>query len=122
MKMEVKVGDYVSLDTWFSDVWAEVMWVYGDHVTFVQYNKGGTERWTSSVMLGSKCISIREVSTTRPQHASVIYSDREYYGSFGRWALWPTSAREVNEKHLYTSNYRETIPQEKTDACILTDG
>jgi hypothetical protein len=104
--MKIKKGDLVQLDTWFGDVYAEVIKVDFGYIHVVQYNKGGTERWC----IWENVKNVRTVAHTELEKAfvlgkaGVLYLSKEYLGSFGRHKYWGTPASTE-----YYSNRREKL-------------
>src|ERR1700719_4402724 len=67
----IEVGDYISRDSWFKDVWTRVLEVYVciedplrfSHVKVVFYGNHGKSRCVETVYFGD----IRAVNRTRPE-------------------------------------------------------
>jgi hypothetical protein len=110
----VKVGDFINLRNWFSDVWAEVVHVGDGSVQFCQYNKGGNERWLEHSFFPTR--DIRKVAAAdSPEVRSawrggILYAASSYRGGFGQQAEWPTP---LTAESPFSNNRRE-----RNDAAI----
>jgi|WetSurSiteA1Bulk_404760.scaffolds.fasta_scaffold26415_1 hypothetical protein len=110
--MKIEKGDLIQLDSWFGDVWAEVLDNFVDMIVYVMHSKGGEERWTELVIKEK----IRRVAHTEAEKASVLGSanvlhlELEYFGSFGRHKYWGYPANRKasgNHREIYNESRRE---------------
>jgi len=99
-------GDMIQLDSWFGDVWAEVVSANGklgrQHISFCCYSKRGDERWLRSefsdrvrrVVPGGAS----DVDGMRSIGHVLYFADR-YFGAFGQRAMWSTRLQADSRAH-----------------------
>lgn len=106
-------GDMVQLDTWFGDVWAEVVsatdCVGRQHIGFCCYSKGGDERWLRYEFSDSVKRVVpggaSDIDGMR-RLGSVLYFADRYFGGFGQQAMWSTRLQADSRAY---SNCRERM-------------
>lgn len=106
-------GDMIQLDSWFGDIWAEVVSASGklghQHISFCCYSKRGDERWLRSefsdrvrrVVPGGAY----DVDGMRAIGCVLYFADR-YVGAFGQRSTWTTRLQADSRAH---SNCRERM-------------
>lgn len=110
---DIRLGRWLQLDTWFGDVYAEILHFYissaepmkWGSVYFPVYSKGGQERWECS----EPPIRIRRIVDAPPINA-IIYGAVKYRGGWpGHAADWPAP---ITHGKLW-SNRREKLEKGK---------
>lgn len=99
-------GDMIQLDSWFGDVFAEVVSASGrighQHISFCCYSKRGDERWLSSESSDRvRCVvpgGASDVDGMRGLGHVLYFADR-YFGAFGQRALWSTRLQADSRAH-----------------------
>jgi hypothetical protein len=108
-----RAGDMIQLDTWFCDVWAEVVSAFGEPgdqlISFCVYSKRGDERWLRSCFGRDVRRHVKggagDVAGMRCR-GSVLYFADQYFGGFGQEAHWSTRLNAGSRAH---SNWPERM-------------
>lgn len=105
----IKSGDMIQLNTWFGDVWAEVLNVYissdgeWDSVYYCHYSKYGYERCVRDTRI--KNIR-RVISKSEVPKGSIVYMADRKAGHY---------KRQWNTKLTYPSKYGSNSPERHPD-------
>jgi hypothetical protein len=88
---KIETGDFVQLDTWFGDVWAEVTDSHDTMFNYIIYEKGGGRRW-EVLEFSDKVRHVIKKADVEKNVGKLIHgvchSQYEYLGNFGRHKYW----------------------------------
>ncbi len=94
------------LNDWFGDVYAEVTDSFGKLFTHIIYSKGGNKRWEALEFKEKvRCVIKKKDIGKNMKNISVLHTQYEYRGGFGRYKYW---GRPI-EHGKYKSNYPEVL-------------
>lgn len=116
----IEVGDFINLDTWFGDIWAEVLSVYNaeepsrSSVTYILYSKNRMMRGKVSATFGD----IRKVlkAADREKTIGTFHASNGKYGGFHTSTVWPPVHDQTPYRGNGADHHQEKHPDWRPNA------